>query len=247
MPSISKKPPGRASSRVPAKRAPRPDGDATRAHLLETAGRVFAERGFADATGKEICERAGVPLASINYHFGSRDGLYEAVLAAAHQQLVGLEQLMALTQGIDDPAARLRAILSHLIELATRAGTPWGFRVLLREAMTPTAALPKLIQKVVRPKAVFMLELFGAVMGLPPEHPRVQRGLMFALLPCVVAMVMPKQGLNELLPAAARDSDDFALDFIRYAMAGLDAMTLAARAAPPAQPRKRAPARRARS
>ena len=33
-----------------ARRAPRPDGDATRLLLIETAGQVFAERGYAEAT-----------------------------------------------------------------------------------------------------------------------------------------------------------------------------------------------------
>src|SRR6516164_6640152 len=93
----------RKQSPTPARRAQRPDGEATRLHLIETAGQVFAERGLAEATSKEICERAGVPLASVNYHFGSRDGLYEAVLIAAHQQLISLDALMALADGIEDP------------------------------------------------------------------------------------------------------------------------------------------------
>ena len=41
------------------KRAQRSDGRSTRAVVLEAAGKVFAERGFAEATSKEICERAG--------------------------------------------------------------------------------------------------------------------------------------------------------------------------------------------
>src|ERR1700754_2255741 len=53
MATIPKKTP--ASRRA---RSPRPDGVATRQHLLEIAGQLFAERGFADTTSKEICERA---------------------------------------------------------------------------------------------------------------------------------------------------------------------------------------------
>ena len=37
------------------KRAQRSDGRSTRAIVLEAAGKVFAERGFAEATSKEIC------------------------------------------------------------------------------------------------------------------------------------------------------------------------------------------------
>src|SRR4030095_14921450 len=89
--------PAPGAPRAPrAARAPRPHGEATRLHLLETAGRGVAERGYADTTSKEICERAGTPMASGAYHFGSREGLYEAVLIEAHRQIVGLDELAAL-------------------------------------------------------------------------------------------------------------------------------------------------------
>jgi AcrR family transcriptional regulator len=214
-------------SAMPARRAPRPDGDATRLLLIETAGQVFAERGYAEATSKEICERAGTPLASVNYHFGSRDGLYEAVLIAAHQQVVGLEDLMVAAGDIDDPVLKLRTVLKHLVRLATRAAAPWGFRVVLREVMTPSVAMPALIEKAIRPKAQFMLGLVSSAMGLPPEHPTVQRGLIFALLPCLAIMVVPKEVPAKLLPAIARESDGLAEELMCYVMAGLDAMARA--------------------
>lgn len=229
-------------SPTPARRAQRPDGDATRLHLIETAGKVFAERGLAEATSKEICERAGVPLASVNYHFGSRDGLYEAVLIAAHQQLIGLEEMMALVQDIEEPQARLRTVLTHFVRFATNANAPWGFRVVLREIMTPSAAMPALIEKAVRPKAQFMRGLVSEVMGLPPEHPSAQRGVVFALLPCLAIMVIPKEIPAKLLPAL-KETDALAEELMCYVMAGLAAMASAQKAA--ANP-SRSPARPAR-
>ena len=77
-------------------RTQRTDGNTTRLHILETAGQLFAERGFAEATSKEICTRAGTNMAAINYHFNGRDGLYEAVLIEAHRQLVSIDELVSL-------------------------------------------------------------------------------------------------------------------------------------------------------
>ncbi|HPZ83759.1 MAG TPA: TetR family transcriptional regulator, partial [Thermogutta sp.] len=58
--------------------------DDTKSRLLTAAGELFAERGFEGATARQICERAGVNLAAINYHFKSKEQLYiEAVKAAA--------------------------------------------------------------------------------------------------------------------------------------------------------------------
>jgi AcrR family transcriptional regulator len=229
-----------------AARTPRPDGDATRALLLETAGQVFAERGFADGTSKEICERAGTPMASVNYHFGSREALYETVLIEAHRQVMALDDLLALTHGPGDPKQKLRLLLARLIGFASQGSAPWGFRVVLREIMTPTAAVSVLIDKAIRPKSRVLLGLIGEVLGLPPEHPAVQRGLMFALLPCLVILVAPKEVPARVLPAVAKESGGLADDFIRYAMAGLEAMAAAHRpqpdpAAKPGRGARRAP------
>ncbi len=214
----------------PAARASRTDGAATRQHLLDIAGQVFAQHGLAGATSKEICERAGTPLASVNYHFGSREALYEAVLIEAHRQLVGLDELVAMTAGLDGPRAKLRAIVGHLAGLSTRADTPWGFRVMLREVLSPSPAIPALVDKAIQPKAALVLGLVGELLGLPPAHPAVQRGVMFTVLPCIAMMVAPREMQMRLLPAAAKGGEGLVADFVDYTMAGLDALAQAHRA-----------------
>jgi AcrR family transcriptional regulator len=61
----------------------RKDGEETRKRILSAAFQVFGERGYRDATHAAICQRAGVNTAAINYHFGSKRGLYEATWAYA--------------------------------------------------------------------------------------------------------------------------------------------------------------------
>lgn len=213
----------------PARGAPRAHGEATRAHLLDTAGQVFAERGFAGTTSKEICARAGTPLASVNYHFGSRDALYEAVLIEAHRQLIALDDIAALTRDLDAPQDKLRAIVGHLVALATQPSTPWGFRVMLREFLSPSPAIPALIDKALRPKSRLMLGLLAELLGLPADHPAVQRGLLLSVLPCVAFMVAPREVPARLLPNAAKDRDALAADFVCFVMAGLEALAQAHR------------------
>jgi AcrR family transcriptional regulator len=211
-------------------RATRPDGAATRQHLLDTAGQVFAARGFADATSKEICERAGTPMASVHYHFGSREALYEAALVEAHRQVVGLDELKALTEGVSDPKDKLRAVISHFVGLSVNAAAPWGFMLMLREVLSPSPAIPALIEKAVRPKAALLLGLIGEVLQLNPKEPAVQRALMFTVLPCIAMMIAPKQMQTALLPAVAKDKKALVDDFVRFVLAGLDAIALAHRA-----------------
>src|SRR3974377_1883239 len=49
--------------------------DRTRAFILDAAERLYAERGFSDVTLRDIVAAAGVNLAAVNYHFGSKDEL----------------------------------------------------------------------------------------------------------------------------------------------------------------------------
>jgi TetR/AcrR family transcriptional regulator, regulator of cefoperazone and chloramphenicol sensitivity len=205
----------------PVNRASRPDGAAT--------GQVFAARGFADATSKEICERAGTPMASVNYHFGSREALYEAALVEAHRQVVSLDELSALTEGPGDARDKLRAVISRFVGLSTSSGAPWGFMLMLREVLSPSPAIPALIEKAVRPKATVLLGLIGEVLQLNPQEPAVQRALMFAVLPCIALMIAPRQMQAALLPAVAKDKNALVEDFICFVMAGLDAVAAAHR------------------
>jgi AcrR family transcriptional regulator len=58
-----------------ATREPDPGESETRSHLLAVAERLFALKGFRNVSVREITAEAGVNLASVNYHFGSRDRL----------------------------------------------------------------------------------------------------------------------------------------------------------------------------
>ena len=47
--------------------------------ILDAAQQLFAERGFTETSLRMITARAGVNLAAVNYHFGSKDALIQAV------------------------------------------------------------------------------------------------------------------------------------------------------------------------
>ena len=120
-----------------AARAPRPDGEATRARILEAAGELFAAHGYAEAASKAIAARAEVDLASINYHFGSRSGLYQAVLAEAHRRLMDVADLQRLAQSRLAATDKLRAVIGHLVGNALSGAENWHISVLTAEILRP--------------------------------------------------------------------------------------------------------------
>jgi len=63
----------------PEARKQRADGAEARAHLLLSALKLFAEKGFAKTSTREIAHAAGANIAAISYYFGDKAGLYRAV------------------------------------------------------------------------------------------------------------------------------------------------------------------------
>ncbi len=71
---------------VPRRHVGRPRGGdpvETRRVLLDAAEECFAVAGFAGATTRQMAARAGVNVATLHYHFGSKEKLYRAVLERA--------------------------------------------------------------------------------------------------------------------------------------------------------------------
>lgn len=61
--------------------------EATMARLLEVARQAFATHGYAAAATEEIVRQAGVTRGALYHHFGSKEGLFRAVLAQVHAEV----------------------------------------------------------------------------------------------------------------------------------------------------------------
>ena len=80
--------------------------------ILEAARELFTTKGFAATTVREVCRAAGVTPPALYYHFGSKEGLFEAVVAKA----LTLDDFCTLLRDAvaaqKDPRDRLRAYVS---------------------------------------------------------------------------------------------------------------------------------------
>lgn len=221
--------PEAGQSASPAKRArprsaSRADGALTRNRILEAAGPLFALHGYAETTNKAIAAAAGVDLASINYHFGGRDGLYQSVLAAAHQRFIKLDELTRLAALDLPPAEKLRMLLSGLVAKAAD-GQGWHVRVLARELLSPSSHVQILFEEEVSPKLRVLMGILAALTGIPENAPALQRCLLNVAAPCLMLLVLghnvpgPMQGVRHTPPG------ELVEHLFSYAMGGLEAIS----------------------
>src|SRR6202049_1938785 len=95
--------------------------DRTRAAILDAAERLYADRGFADVTLRDIVAAANVNLAAVNYHFGSKDELI-AELFVSRSLATNRERLNELKAAEEKGGGRsgIDAILRVLVGPALR-------------------------------------------------------------------------------------------------------------------------------
>jgi AcrR family transcriptional regulator len=89
-----------------------------REKLLAGAKRCLYERGYARTTARDIVAASGTNLASIGYHFGTKEALLNAAMIEAIDEW-GQELERVLATDIDaysDPMERIEAIWTRVIE-----------------------------------------------------------------------------------------------------------------------------------
>lgn len=152
-----------------------PDQLATRRQILEAAGEVFAEAGFRDATVREICRRAGVNVAAINYHFGDKEKLYAEVLRYSQQKCLEKYPPLMDVGPAAPPEEKLRAfVLSFLLRIFDKGPIAWHGKLMSREMVEPTAALESIIAEKIRPMAEQLGAIVAEVLQRPPGDEAVR-------------------------------------------------------------------------
>jgi len=75
--------------------------------ILEEAVRLFSRKGYGSTSVREVAEAAGITKPTLYYHFGSKEGLFEALV---DHHLTGLERVVGEASSRPGPALeRLRS------------------------------------------------------------------------------------------------------------------------------------------
>lgn len=152
---------------VVEQRSHTPKGQRARDHILATAERELAERGFHGTSMRDLAAAADLPLATLVYHFSRKEQLYAAVLAAIADQLdrdlaTALEPVATRTRGVKEAAAAegVEAFIRALAAWAVRE--PRRVRLLLRELLDNPTRVEKAAKLPLAPFLTRTTELVAA-------------------------------------------------------------------------------------
>jgi AcrR family transcriptional regulator len=195
-------------------------GTATRTDLMAAGRKLFGQRGFDGASVRAITKEADANLGAITYHFGSKRGLYSAVLEEGLRPMAAKVQAAAASDGTA-LERMLRIVEAYFEHLETRPDLP---HLLLQEVAAGKQP-PPLVVDIIRGlrETISGLQLEGEADGsVRPGHPALT-ALSVVSQPVFLTLVAPllrTVGPVDLSqPSARRTALEHTLAFVR---AGLE-------------------------
>lgn len=183
--------------------------DPTKDRILSAAGRVFAERGFREATVREICQAAQVNLAAVNYHFGDKERLYIESVKRAHRARFD-KMPMPNWSAATTAAEKLHDfIYTFLCRVLGDDEQDWQGQLMLRELAQPTAACEELVREYIRPHFALLLSIINELVPTTTsEIERHQIGfsvvgqcLHYRIAQPIVRLLVPSEEYEQYRPA----------------------------------------------
>jgi TetR/AcrR family transcriptional regulator, regulator of cefoperazone and chloramphenicol sensitivity len=229
--------PGAAAERP---RTGRSDGGQTRERLLQTGLRLFAARGYAQTSTREIAEAAQVNVAAISYHFGDKAGLYRAVFfepldipthAAAAPGTSAWDAIDGLP--LD---AMLQAVFDGMLAPLRQGETArLCMQLHFREMLEPTGLWDEEIEREIRPMHRALLRALLAHFGLTAPDPELER-LALSIAGLGVHLHVAGDVIDRLAPALSVHAGSvpaWSQRLVMYALAMVDAETRRRAQGPP--------------
>jgi TetR/AcrR family transcriptional regulator, regulator of cefoperazone and chloramphenicol sensitivity len=160
----------------------------TRERLIDSATRLFAERGFAKVTVREICKAARANVAAVNYHFGGKTGLYQEIVQSAIRTMHGTTQEIQKAGEGRPPEEQLRIFVRIFLTRVIQARDGWIHRFMANELNDPTPALDMVIKQVIKPRMAYLGSVVASLIDCRANDPRVEHCVMSVQAQCLVLL-----------------------------------------------------------
>lgn len=204
----------------------RKKSDIKKEKLLVAASDVFAEKGFRDATVAEICSRAEANISAVNYHFGSKEALYQETWRHSFTESL---KAYPLDGGISSATAsaeeRLRGQLAALIQRIADENNK-DFFIAQMEMLNPTGLLKEVMQVELIPMRQQTLALVRELLGPEVGEQQVHYCEINIISMCVHPLIMQriaKRTKDREAHEVINDISAFTDNVITFALAGIKA------------------------
>ncbi|MBX6331553.1 MAG: CerR family C-terminal domain-containing protein [Gemmatimonadaceae bacterium] len=205
----------------------RRDAEETKRRLLETARRLFGERGYAQVTIRDIVREARVNLAAVSYHFRDKLGLYMDVVKAALEVARAFnEETMRAPPG-SSAEERLRCYIRAYLPLVVRADQKGWFHQLMRHEMAaPTPALDWMVQEAIMPRIEYLAQIVTELLGPAATEARVRRCVTSIQAECLFYAPHPFKiaAFGDWLPRTDEAIRETADHIVAFTLAGIRAI-----------------------
>ena len=202
----------------------------TRTRILDAAEELFMQHGFEGASMRLLTARAAVNLAAVNYHFGSKHALIEAVFRRRLDpmnaaRVAALDKLE--TEGrAAEPELIIRAFVGESLRMIedTKGGGRNFIRLLGRTYTEPAKPIRALIGQLYAPvMARFKTALERALPNMPREEVVWRMHFMFGTLSYTLAATDAVQLIAGFKPEDRHDARLLEDRLTAFLLAGLAA------------------------
>lgn len=196
--------------KVVAVEATQRNSASTRMRILYAAEAEFADHGFDGVSVRQIALHADVPVALINYHFGSKEGLYRAIFEMRapmiiDQRIAGLR--LAEMEPEQDRKVEMivKAVLVPNLHMRSTEKNSSYARILAREVSDPKSHHRKVVAEFFDPIAYKVIEALQQAM---PDRTIEEINWGYQAMLGVMVYTMADTGRISRLSAGRCDPED---------------------------------------
>lgn len=154
----------------------------TKEKLLQTATELFAKHGIDGVSTRDLVKASGVNLCSINYYFGTKQKLYDAILDEVIEKISSLvtEKQFFLQNKELSAFEELKIILGNMLDIFC-SGTISSLQseLLIKEIINPTNTYNRLYSQVIEPVHKRLTNLVMRITGVSEHKAAIQTHCIF--------------------------------------------------------------------
>lgn len=198
---------------------------ATRTSLIEAAAPLFADIGFEATRTRDIADRARANVSAINYHFGSKMGLYQAVIKGQAENINASFPLETEAVRQETPTTRLHWLVHNLLRRVLAKHGDQRLKICVREFVEPTEALDYLVKEIISQQFGIMKSVVGTALGYAASDDELNRFTVSVASQCfhygLAEPMLTRLGVK--IPHTEEEINTLAEHIVRFSLGGIAA------------------------